>query len=377
MSVSSSFEIVSSKVTPGQLRFRMAVAHGLATRFHSDNIYIALRSDSGASGYGEGVPRSYVTGETPESVLAAAPVLLEPLIRRKFSSPEEVVAALEEAARLETGSACPAARCAVELALLDLAGRHWGIPVSSILGLSRNDRPLVYSLVVPIVPGDRLERVLASVSMLQFRHVKVKVNALDPAGRVRRVKALLPDGCEVRVDANCSWSVRNARRFIDELAGENVVSVEQPLPAGDMTETGRLRGRGVLITLDESVRNEADVDLAASMGACDVVNVRISKCGGLLGALRIICAAERNGLDVQLGAHVGESCILSSAGALLAAGVGVFRWLEGCFGTHLLVEDLCRESFRFGMYGELVAPGGPGLGITVEPERMRFEEFGG
>jgi muconate cycloisomerase len=355
----------------------MEVAHGLASRFCSDNIYISLHSDSGASGYGECVPRFYVTGETPESVLEAVSGILAPLARRMFSSPDEVVSTLGEAGSSATGSANPAALCAVELALLDLAGRHWECTASDILGIPRTDTPLFYSLVAPLMPEDRLERFLTYASVFRFRHVKVKVDALDPAGRVRRVKSLLPPGSELRVDANCSWSAEKAPGFIDNLCVEGVVSVEQPLPAWDIAGMAGLRGRGVLVTLDESVRNPADVERAASMGACDMVNVRISKCGGLLGALRTVHAAERNGIGIQLGAQVGESCILSAAGALLAAGVGSFRWHEGSFGTHLLTEDLCRKPFRFGMGGELIPPDGPGLGIAVDPERMRGEEADG
>jgi muconate cycloisomerase len=101
-----------------------------------------------------------------------------------------------------------------------------------------------------------------------------------------------------------------------------------------------------------------------------MVNVRISKCGGLLGALRVIETARKRGLAVQLGAQVGESCILSAAGALLAAGTPGFRWREGCFGTHLLREDLCKDEFRFGIRGEMVPPSGPGLGVRVDGTRL-------
>lgn len=371
MTVSVPLHVVSSQVVPGRLSFRMDVAHGLASRSHSDNIYVELRADSGIAGYGECVPRSYVTGETPESVVAALPALLGPLVGGVFSSPGEAATAVGELGRSETGAANPAAMCAAELAFLDLAGRHFHIPAAAILGLGMTHGALVYSLVVPLLPDDRLERFLASVSPFRFRQVKVKVDALDPAARVRRVKSLLPPTDEFRVDANCSWSATDAPYYIDLLAREGVVSVEQPLPAGEMEATAGLRGRGVLITLDESVRNEADLKRAAELGACDMVNVRISKCGGMHGALRIIRAAERCGLGVQLGAQVGESCILSAAGAQLATGIASFRWLEGCFGTHLLTDDLCRESLRFGMHGELDPPVGPGLGITVDPARLR------
>jgi L-Ala-D/L-Glu epimerase len=369
MTVFSPLRIVSSRVLPGRLTFRMDVSHSLASRSYSDNVYVELNADSGVAGYGECVPRSYVTGETPESVIEALPAILGKFERSVFFAPLEVVAALDDAGRSDDGASNPAAMCAAELALLDLAGKRWGVPAGDFLGLGKTRGALVYSLVVPLMPEEKLVRFLAGVSSFRFRHVKIKVDSIDPAATVRRVRPLLPEA-EFRVDANCSWSAEEAPGFVDALARERVVSIEQPLPAGELEETARLRGRGVLITLDESVRSEDDVKRAASLGACDMVNVRISKCGGMIGALRIVRAARRCGLEVQLGAQVGESCILSAAGALLASGIDSFRWLEGSFGTHLLTRDLCSPSFRFDAFGELKPPRGPGLGITVDPARI-------
>lgn len=366
--------VVSSRVFQKRLDFRMDVAHGLASRFYSDNIYVEIRSGSGETGYGECVPRSYVTGETPESVRAVLPELIASVASGTFSSPGEIVACLETAGISELGAKNPAAFCALELALLDLAGRHWEIPVSDVLGLAKSPAPLIYSLVVPLLPDAALETFMEYAAGFEFRQVKVKVDNHDPVGHLRKVKSLLAPGAEIRIDANCAWMESDAPDFTRAMASEGVVSVEQPLPAEDLDGMAKLRGEGVLITLDESVCGPGDVDRAVNAGACDMINVRISKCGGLLGALRVMDAARRNGLSIQLGAQVGESCILSAAGALLAGSTPSFRWREGCFGTHLLREDLCEGDFRFGPHGNLVPPFGPGLGVTVSRSRL-YPEF--
>ncbi len=357
--------VIASRVFPLRLDFRMDVAHGLASRAFSENVFVEFRSDSGRTGFGECVPRPYVTGETPEGALAEIPDIAARFEGRAFRSPDELAAALGDEGISDIATANPAAFCAVELALLDLAGRHWNLPATEVIGLDRSRCPLVYSLVAPLMSDEALAGFLGYTAEFRFSHVKVKVDGNDPAARVRLVKSLVSPDMEIRVDANCSWKPSDAPAFVRDLAAEGVVSVEQPLVAADLDGMARLRGRGVLITLDESVRNPGDVERAADAGACDIVNVRISKCGGLLGALRVIHAAERRGMGVQLGAQVGESCILSAAGALLAAGVPSFRWLEGAFGTHLLMRDLCGETFRFGVRGELALPEGPGLGIGI------------
>ncbi len=363
-------EIVSTNVFVKRLGFRMDVAHGLASRFYSDNVYVEFVSRSGIAGYGECVPRPYVTGETPETAVAALKALLPALTAGELDSPRAVIARLNDASLTETGVKNPAALCAAELALLDLAGKRWNLSAAEIIGLGTSAERLIYSLVAPLFPPVAMEKFLAHASGFQFGYAKIKVNGQDPAGHVRRVKSLLPPNTELRVDVNCSWGLDDARKHIKELVKEGVVSVEQPLPAKELDDMARLRGAGTLITLDESISRPEDVERAADAGACDVVNVRVSKCGGLLGALRVISAAKRRGLGVQLGAQVGESCILSAAGALLAAGTPDFKWREGSFGAHLLQEDLCADNFGFGMYGRLTPPSGPGLGVIIDRGRL-------
>ena len=158
---------------------------------------------------------------------------------------------------------------------------------------------------------------------------------------------------------------------MQELAGLGVVSVEQPLPADDIEGCANLRAKGLmLITLDESVVSISSVHRIAELGACDMINVRISKCGGLLGSMNLIKTARDKGIKIQLGAHVGESCILSAAGTHLAAGNRSFRWLEGCFGKHLLKKGLCSEQIQFTQGGLLNPPDGPGLGISIDRTLM-------
>lgn len=357
---------------PVKLDFRLGVAHSLAERRFSENVITELVSSTGTVGYGESVPRSYVTGETHESAAAALDILTDGLTGQAFENPDDILRYLSALASTPTGKGNPAAVCSLETALLDCTGKYWHIPVTEILGFNGCPvSPLRYSMVVPLLDYDRLNGFLEITAPYGFRHYKVKVDSEDPAGRVRKVRESVGSDVEIRVDANCSWCLDDARRFIAEMEDLGVVSVEQPLAAEDLESMAELRSmEAVAITLDESVCNANDVARAASAGACDIVNVRISKCGGMLGAIRVIEAAGKAGIGVQLGAQVGESCILSAAGAHLASMTPSFRWLEGCFGRHLLTDDLCAEDLRFGLGGRLTPPAGTGLGITVDTSRI-------
>lgn len=363
------FTIVSSKKMPIRLDFRMGVTHSLASRFFTVNVLLALETDSGYYGFGECVPRSYVTGESPETVLLALEDMIPQVTGRRFDFPENVLDRLASIGRTETARKNPAAMCALELAVLDCAGKHWEMGVPELTGMARSTQPLVYSLVVPMLPPDVLEPFLDEVRRFEFGSVKVKVDADNPAAKVARIREKLGQEVEIRVDANCSWDTDNSPRFMRELADLGVVAVEQPLPVDDLAGMAQLHKLGIMdIVLDESAITPAHAEQAARLDACDVINVRVSKCGGILGARRMIRTACENGLGIQLGAQVGESCILSSAGAHLAAATPGFRWLEGFFGTHLLKNDLCTGDLRFSHSGMLVQPEGPGLGIPVDPD---------
>ena len=376
---------------PVRFDFTMDVVHSLASRFHTDNICVTLTAGSGVTGHGECVPRSYVTGESLETVFDTLRILSPKFLNRSFSAPDDLVAALRRIGAEAPGAANPSAFCALELAALDCAGRYWNLPVSDIVGLSRHDGPFSYSMIVPLLPEEDLVPLLSHAATFDFSSVKVKVANRDPARRVRMVMDRLGGDPEYRVDTNCAWDRDSAPGFVEDLAALGVVSVEQPLAAQDFVGMAELRRMGhMLITLDESVSGPGDVDAAAAAGACDIVNVRLSKCGGLLRAIDVSDRAGEHGLGIQLGAQVGESCILSAAGAHLAAGTPDFRWREGYFGTHLLTRDLCRADIRFGHAGMVVPPAGPGLGIRIDSDRIaeaaeaymadaqfeRFELFG-
>lgn len=362
----------SCEYLPARLDFRLGVAHSLASRSHSVNIYCIVRTTDGITGFGESVPRSYVTGETPYSAMAALVSFRERIKGMSFSSPRELIDYLICLGGEETIDSCPAAFTAFETALIDCAGNHWSLPAHAILGIASVHETLHYSLVAPLMPLPALRRFLESAASNGFRHVKVKVDDGDPIARVELARNVFGKDTGIRVDANCSWTRDNAPAFMEALAARDVEGVEQPLASVDLEGMARLRGNGLPpIVLDESVSSSSDLERAVAASACDIVNIRISKCGGFLRSLRLIEQARTLGIGVQIGAQVGESCILSAAGACLAASVSALVWLEGCFGRHLLVDDLCEADIRFGAGGRFTPLSGHGFGVEVSRDLLR------
>jgi muconate cycloisomerase len=169
------------------------------------------------------------------------------------------------------------------------------------------------------------------------------------------------------MDANEAWSPAEAAERIAALEPFGISSVEQPLQHEDFAALPELRRRiRTPIMLDESLCGIMDARRAVDLGACDLFNLRLSKCGGFLPSLALARFGKRRGLGYQLGCQVGETAILSAAGRHFAASVGGIRFVEGSFDRHLVRESLGTADITFGRGGWAPALTGPGLGIRVD-----------
>ena len=343
------------------------MSHSLAKNTATANIVLELTDEAGRLGYGEGVPRDYVTGEEVEGSLAALRGELGPLVLGSRLEPEQALGWLEGAAGAQALDACPAAACALETALLDLAGQRLGRPVSALLA---GDRPqaVTYSAVVPLLPPRALPAILGQVKALGLRQVKVKVERRGAAELVGRVRHALGSGARLRVDANGAWSPQEAVAAITALAELGVEAVEQPVPAGDPEAMARVRAAvEPLLIADESLCSRSDAEALIARRAVDCFNLRLSKCGGPARTLGLLAQARRAGLKCMLGCQVGELGLLSALGRHFASVHPELIYLEGSLTGFFLERDLITSDLTFGPGGRAPALDGPGLGVRVEP----------
>jgi muconate cycloisomerase len=362
------------------LPLRMPFNHAAARRSRSESVFVHVQLDNGVDGWGEALPRPYVTGET---VGGATDVLQErigpALVGQRFAALADVAEFLAEcdgaAPTAWVGTEVPqlAAWCAVDLALLDAFARSERRSVLDALVTGATPSPVRYS---GVVSADRRRRVLSrlvQMRMYGIRQVKVKVGLEDGVDAVRVARRVLGPGADLRVDANMAWPPDDAPALVEELQSLGVEWFEQPVAADDLLTAAALIDRSrARVMADESCTTPASLRALISRRACSGVNVRISKCGGLVAAYRRCCEARAAGLELQVGCHVGESSLLSSAhlcllDALAARHVPV-RYAEGCFGRRLLADDAASPSLQFGYGGRRpTRPTGPGLGVAIDP----------
>jgi L-alanine-DL-glutamate epimerase-like enolase superfamily enzyme len=355
---------------PLTIPFTTRFAHASADRGETATIVVTATSAAGVVGVGEGCPRPYVTGETVESALAFVAAHRASLVG--VSSLETLQAWL--AAHAADIDRHPAAFCAVELALLDLFGRTAGRPLEALLDLPPLAGAFEYTAILGDMEPAAFGRMAARYDALGMRDLKVKLSG-DLTRDRAKLAALAPSDAprRLRVDANNLWpDVDTAVRYLRALDAP-LFAVEEPLaPAGRLEDLAALaHTHGVPIVVDESATTVADVADLTATAARWLVNVRVSKMGGVLRALDVVDTARGAGLGIVVGAQVGETSRLTRAGLTVAHAAGeLLVAQEGAFGTHLLARDVCEPPLMFGAGGRLEVGAHPRLlapGLGIEP----------
>jgi len=341
--------------------FKKKFKHALKVRGSSDSVFVKLELDDGTVGYGESLPRIYVTGETPHSVIEGLKSVIQHKVLRYGIESYRELPSFISGLEIEKN----AVKCALELALMDAYGKYFEDSVCSLIGNRVNDS-ISYSGVMSA--GSVLSAVKKSIlfKAFGFKFVKIKVGLPNDMARLRAARNILGDDVNIRVDANCAWTVREAIENITKMRKFNISMVEQPVKAGDYYELKMVTDAvPIAISADESLCTVDDAQRLADLKACNIFNIRISKCGGLMNAVRIADIARRNKIGLQLGCQVGESGVISAAGWHFARVTPDISFYEGAYGRFLLKEDLTKEDMTFKRGGILGDVSGSGLGVTV------------
>ena len=260
-----------------KLDFLSPIKHNLATHEGSDNIVLGVTTGDAIMGFGEGVPRTFVTGEVLSDSLAFLRQVLAPaILARDFSSPQALVKALRELYQHVEAQRHPAAFCALETALLDAAGQTWGMPVAELIG-PKLRTTLEYSAVVPMLAPEKMGQLFQLVKSIGMRFIKLKVGTDDDLSTLRLARDALGDEVDIRVDANSAWTPAEAIARLREMQPYRLSAVEQPVAKTDFAGLKQVQEAiQIPVIADESLCNEDDARRLIDLKACQGFSSRIS-----------------------------------------------------------------------------------------------------
>jgi len=296
------------------------------TRETAENVVVRITDEGGTTGVGGAAPSAHY-GETVDTVEAVLPSLLS--VVEAVDDPHALTTV--ERRMCETVHDNPAARCAVSIALHDLAAKRLGVPLYRLWGLDPSAAPTT-SYTIGLDTTERVREKTADAVEAGYSVLKIKLGTDRDEELIEAVREAAPDA-RVRVDANEAWTPHEAVRKSRLLAEHGVEFVEQPIPAENPEGLTFVHERSVLpIAADESCVTLEDIPRIADRA--DIANLKLMKCGGLLEAQRMVHAARAHGMEVMLG------CMIES-NASIAAGCQLAPLLDyaDLDGSLLLAED--------------------------------------
>ncbi len=325
----------------------------------AENLLVRIEAD-GLVGWGEAASAPTMTGDTLGGLVAAVRDHLGPLlVGRDAAAGAEHMPVLRRALVGNTG-----AHSAVEMALLDLAGRAAGKRLIDLVG-----RPLRQSVAPMWLLGNATpEQDIAEAKERQaqgFDFFKLKIGVKPLAAEIaaaHAIRAALPR-TPLCADANCGLTLAAARRYVEQTRAVKFLFVEQPLAADDLTGLKALTRAGVPIGIDEGIHAIADIEATARAGAKGV-SLKLIKLGGIRQALAAGRLCRKLGLRINVAAKIAESSIGTAAAVHLACAVPNVDW--GVSLTNLyLAEDIVKRPLAL-RDGRIALPEGGGLGVEVD-----------
>jgi len=375
------------------IALRKAVRHASHERSANETLIVRCVLDDGSCGWGEGLPRPYVTGESIDSVWRHLKQTdFSRLHETTFSSAAEISRTIDD---FQLADVAPdsgihvrecfgnSVRCALELAILDAACRAEEISLGdfirkhpAVMKFAQSREEVFYSgAVTSMTPGSQWISAL-KMKLFAFRQVKVKVGTegISDVDTLRRVRRIVGRKVDLRLDANEAWHCDQVRSNMSVLLPFAPSSLEQPVPHAEVAGLKHVRSEiDIPIMLDESLCCMKDAERAIAGQFCDLFNIRLSKCGGISRSLQLVALARQHGIGYQLGCQVGETGILSAAGRHFACQVPDIRYLEGSFDQFLVRDSLTEQdlTFRYGGRGTRLR----GLGLAVDISECRTREL--
>lgn len=338
---------------------------------HLKEVYVKISTECGATGWSEVRGNcEYVTGDTPERVAAVLEHRIAPYLLGK--NPMQRNALVKGIEGLIEGNS--AAKAAIDIALLDLAGKHLGVPAAMLLGgivqsSFASDATIAFGSVDQAINEAR--RYLDA----GFRIIKVRVGR-DRPGDLARVAAAratieeygLQNEVLFCVDANQGWSVKEAALRIKQYEPLGVEWIEQPVPAADIAGLKLLKHASAIpIVADESCKSVSDVAAIAAERAADILHLKIVKAGSLAALQQMMGIADAFHLPVMLGQM--DEGRLATAALLHAAAASHAKYFEVWGFQRVRAEDDPASDLKV-EGGKVYLPEGPGLGVEVDESRL-------
>jgi len=322
--------------------------------------FFEVELENGIIGYGSGSPAEDVVGETTQQTAANLKTeFVQNFVGRDIRHFQQII--FESNTQFPH---LPGTQAAIDIALHDAFGKYIGVSVAGFYGQKMNGLPTSVTIGIKNVSETLLEA--KGYQDLGFKILKVKtgLEVEEDIERVVKLKEQFGNQFKIRVDANQGYTINDLKKFIDATKHQGLELIEQPMPVGTEKELLSLPwAERNLLAADESLKDpQAALQLASTEKPFGIYNIKLMKCGGLVGALGIANIANNAHIDLFWGCN-DESIISITAALHVAYTCPNTKYID-LDGSLDLAEDLVKGGFEI-VNGAMHINNAPGFGFTI------------
>lgn len=328
--------------------------------YAADNVVVVVHTENGVIGWGECSPFMSINGESADTALVVAKYFEKIWLGKDALQIEDRVNELDSVIYGNNSI-----KSAFDMALYDIAAQVAGQPLYQYLGGSKN-KVIETDYTVSVGDAAKMAADALKIKEAGFPVIKVKIGkgGANDIERIRAIREVVGYEIPLRVDANQGWDFEEAISTLKALEPFNLQHCEEPLPRWAFMQLPELRRQSpVRIMSDETCCDHNDVQRLMDLQACDLINIKLGKSGGIFKALKMIRLAEKYGVKIQIGAFL-ESRIAMTAFAHLALCSDNIIYFD--FDTALMFsEDPVEGGIVYKENGVIEVPEAPGIGACL------------
>jgi len=339
-----------------------------------ENVVVRIITDNGLTGYGESAPLPLGKGDNAASISSK----INETLSRSFKgfSVYDIEYIISHAMEITGENADVVA--GIDLALWDLLGKGLKQPVYRLIGGLCQDNISVDYTLSASSPSEMAEKA-KKIYLKGFKGMIVKTignSVQEDIKRVRSVREAIPKHCRVSIDCNACYNRDEALQFLNGIKDFKVGYVEQPVAGEDLEGMRTCREVGIPIAADESLVTSKDALTLIREKACDIMNIKVTKAGGLFMSKRIASISSAAGIPVICGGRTTFDISRYASRHFAASTYGCRNLSHVGAGpaSQALIDDIVEDRTTIEKVnkggGALKVEQGPGLGFKINWDKV-------
>ncbi len=336
---------------------------------NAENVLVKIITSEGIVGFGECSPYMPINGESQDTCFIVGQYFARVLKGKNALDIESCINLMDAVIYAHNSI-----KSAFDMALYDIASQHAGVPLYKFLG-GDNSKLIVTDYTVSIGEPEKMAADAVKIKEQGYPAIKVKLgkHGRKDIERMKAIRKAVGNDIPLRIDANQGWTVDEAIETLNALAPLDIQHCEEPIARWNFMKLPAVREASPIpIMADECCGDDHDAERLIALNACDYMNIKLGKSGGIFKALKMVQLAEGAGIHLQVGAMI-ESRLAMTAFAHFALCSPAIVHFD--FDTALMLkEDPVTGGIQYHKNGVVKVPESPGLGASIDNDRLNKME---